>query len=96
MKRQRNEHAYVTVDEKSQYCQVCYEHWRQHAQPGSQEANIRRQCNFSNKGCVPCGKRICKECYRTWDHRAKRTGRTEWKGPPKKSITKKSRVGKRS
>ena len=95
VKRQRNEHAYVDVLGHSQYCEVCRDHWVEQ-QPGWSEADIRVRCNASKKGCVPCRKRICKECYRTWDHRAKRTGRTEWKGPPKKSTTKKGRVGKRS
>jgi len=94
VKRQRNEHAYVDVLGHSQYCEVCRDHWVEQ-QPGWPEADTRVRCNASKKGCVPWRKRICKECCRMWDHRAKRTGRTEWKGPPKTSIAKKGRVGKR-
>ena len=89
VKKPRLDHAYVVVSGKAQHCEVCRDHWAQRRQAGQTEAWIRGGCNYSKKGCVPCGKRICKQCWATWDHRKKCTSRSEWKQPPQKSIVKK-------
>ena len=89
IKNPRIDHAYVAVYGKAQHCKVCRDHWAQQRQPGTADTWIWGGCNYSKKGCVPCGKRICKQCWATWDHRKKCTSRSEWKQPPQKSIVKK-------
>ena len=92
----------VKIAKKSEYCQVCYAHWRgvpEEQWPvtgGTGPQKLKRQCNSSSKGCVGCGMRICAECWgpggSLFTHQTKATAR-DFASTPKKSQTHKRKPG---